>query len=80
MHDVLDHFIPEGKADSQWDSEYNAMNELLVTTGGQWYPFVVIAKHLSEPERAVHLANVSTYLTSKTFYHNDDILKWRVMI
>jgi hypothetical protein len=74
MPDVLDHFIPDGKADSQRDLKTNAMNELLVATSGQLYPFVVPAKHLLEPETAVHLTNVSAYLTSKTFYYSDDYI------
>lgn len=77
MPEVLDHFIPKGRADSQWDLKTNALRELLVATGGQLYPFVVLAKHLLEPERVERLSNVSAYMTSKTFYYSDDYVRVR---
>lgn len=77
MPEVLDHFIRQGKADSQWELKTKALRELLVATGGQLYPFVVLAKHLLEPERVEHLSNVSAYLTSKTFYYTDDYVRVR---
>jgi hypothetical protein len=77
MPEVLDHFIPQGRADSQWDLKTKALRELLVATGGQLYPFVVFAKHLLEPERAEHLSNVSAFLTSKTFYNSYDYSRVR---
>lgn len=77
MPEVLDHFIRQGKADSQWELKTKALRELLVATGGQLYPFVVLAKYLLEPERVEHLSNVSAYLTSKTFYYTDDYVRVR---
>lgn len=77
MPEVLDHFIPMGGADSQWKLKTNALRELLVATGGQLYPFVVLAKHLLEPDRVEHLSNVSAYMTSKTFYCSDDYVRVR---
>lgn len=68
MPEVLGHFIPSGTADPQWDLKTGALRELLTATGGQVYPFVVIAEHLLVPERVEHLSNVSAYLTSEAFY------------
>eukprot|EP00975_Prorocentrum_lima_P014555 3086194-Prorocentrum_lima.AAC.1 len=51
MPEVLSHFIPQVRADSLWDLKAKALRELLVATGGQLYPFVVLAKHLLVPER-----------------------------
>jgi len=77
MPEVLDHFIPKGRDDSQWDLKTKALNEVLVATGGQLYPFVSIAKHLLESDRVKHLTNVSAYLTSKVFYHSEDYARVR---
>lgn len=73
MEEVLDYFIPKDKPDSQWEFKSNALSEVLVATGGQTYPFVVIAKHLLDPEQEKHLA----YLTSETFYCSKDYAKIR---
>lgn len=77
MPEVLHHFIPTGEADLQWNLKTNALRELLVATGGQLYPFVVLAKHLLKPERVKHLSNLSSYLTSKTFYYSHDYIRVR---
>lgn len=68
MPEVLDYFIPNGEADTQYDMKKNGLNELLVTTGGQLYPFVRIFRHLLEPENVTKLDNLSAYLSSENFF------------
>jgi replication-associated recombination protein RarA len=78
MPEVLSHFIPQGADDAQWAVKAQALNELLVASGGQVYPFVTIAKHLMKSDGMQHLSNVSAYLTSKAFYNSEDYERVRL--
>lgn len=75
MPEVLAHFIPLGEADELWETKKRALNELLVATAGQLFPFVTIAKHLMATENVQYLSNVSSYLTSEQFYHHEGFEK-----